>query len=359
MGKTVTFKTKPDRFEPYVNPLATAAGKAAVEKALTEAGIKPDILPRTKKSGDLQLSGEEMGALLAKIQKSGRRDERIERTLELIVSLVGERTVYQTADTYRTGDRVHPEIFPTQASGRWSVTKPGLTVFGKRGGKHVERRIFLPEPGHSIIAVDLDQVDARVVAAMSQDPGYMAIFQDPNVDLHSTVAKAVFGDVKFREAAKAISHGWNYGEGINTMVKNGVARDLAVQFDREMRMNFPGLVEWQDDVRGIAGAGKLLDNGWGRKMRADRQYAYTQAPALVGQGGTRDILAEGVLRLPLEFWPYLRVMIHDELVLSVPTKDAEEIGREVVKAFSFDFRGVPITAGCSKPGRTWAEVYEK
>lgn len=358
MGKTVTFKTKPDRFEPYVNPLATAAGKAAVEKALTEAGIKPDILPRTPKSGDLQLSGEEMGALLGKIRKSGRRDERIERTLELIMSLVGERTVYQTADTYRVGDRVHPEIFPTQASGRWSVTKPGLTVFGKRAGKHVERRIFLPEEGHSLISVDLDQVDARVVAAMSQDPGYMAIFQRGE-DLHATVAMAVFGDPKMREAAKAISHGWNYGEGVNTMVKNGVDRSLALQFDREMRMNFPGLVDWQDEVRAIAGSGELLDNGWGRKMRADRKFAYTQAPALVGQGGTRDILAEGVLRLPVEFWPYLRIMIHDELVLSVPTADAEEIGREVVKAFSFDFRGVPITAGCSKPGRTWAEVYEK
>jgi hypothetical protein len=46
-------------------------------------------------------------------------------------------------------------------------------------------------------------------------------------------------------------------------------------------------------------------------------------------------------------------------VACAPTADAEEIGREIVKAFTFDFRGVPITAGCSKPGRTWALAYDK
>jgi putative DNA primase/helicase len=361
LGKTIKFKTKPDRFEPYKSPLATAAGKAAVEKALVDAGINPEKLPRTEKSGDLQLSGEMMGDLLKKIRSSSRRDERLERVLELVVSLVSERTVYGTAYEGRAQSpdgtwRYHPSIRPTQASGRWSVSL--LTVFGKRGGKHVERRIFVPDEGQSILAIDLDQVDARVVAAMSQDPGYMAIFQRGE-DLHATVAQAVFGDAKMREAAKAISHGWNYGESVNTMVRNGVEYSLAAQFDREMRANYPGLVGWQESTREIARSGELLDNGWGRPMRADPQFAYTQGPALVGQGGTRDILAEGLLRLPLEFWPYLRVVIHDELVASVPTKDAEEIGREIVKAFTFDFRGVPITAGCSRPGQTWAEVYNK
>src|SRR5690606_24850305 len=140
-----------------------------------------------------------------------------------------------------------------------------------------------------------------------------------------------------------------------------------VQFDRRMREAYPDLVEWQNRVRSIAADDDLLDNGFGRKMRADPRFAYTQAPALVGQGCTRDILAEGLLRLPVEFWPYLRVVVHDEIVLSVPEKDYDEIAREVVKAMTFDLgevtngrlASVPITAGFSKPGRTWAEVYEK
>jgi len=362
LGKTIKFKRIPDRFEPYKSPLASPAGKACVEKALTDAGINVDRLPHTDKSGDLQISGEAMGDLLESIRGSSRRDSKIERMLELVVEQVGERTVYQSAYNGRAlapdgTYRYHPSIAPTQASGRWSVSL--LTVFGKRNGKHVERRVFGPDEGQSIIAIDLNQIDARILAGLSQDPGYMAIFQDPANDLHEQVAQAVFGDKSMREAAKAISHGWNYGESVNTMIRNGADPSLAAQFDREMRLNYPRLVEWQQEMRDIARSGQFLDNGWGRPMRADPQFAYTQGAALPGQGGTRDALGQGLLNLDTDLWKYLRVVIHDEVVLSVPTADAEEIGREVVKAFTFDFRGVPITAGCSKPAPNWALAYDK
>lgn len=366
LDKVTKYKTKPDKIEPYDNPLATKEGKEAIVAALKAEGIGERHIPTTPKSGQLSTNGDDMKALRAKVVASGREAPKVIRILDLIISLVAERTVYQTAESFRVGDRVHPSIRPYQASGRWSVTKPGLTVYGKRRGKHVERRIFLPEPGHSILAVDADQVDARAVAAHSGDERYIKIFTD-GLDLHGEVAQAVFGDRKMREAAKAISHGWNYGEGVNRMVANGVDRDLALQFDHMMRETYPALVEWQNKVRRIAQDGDLLDNGFGRMMRADPRFAYTQAPALVGQGCTRDIIAEGLLRLPLEVWPMLRVIVHDEIVLSVPTDRFAEISEIVVNAMTFDLgevtggrlASVPITAGASKPGRTWADVYEK
>lgn len=370
LGKWKRFKTKPDVWEEFVNPLASEPGREAIHEKLEALGIKSRHLPRTK-TGKPSVSGDDMKELRDKVVRYGGND-RIVRILDLVISLVAERTVYQTAEENRIDDRVHPSIRPYQASGRWSVTKPGLTVYGKRGGKHIERRIFLPEPGHRVLAVDLEQVDARAVAAHSGDEGYIEIFTKPGPDgkprdLHAEVAKTVFGTVKMREAAKAISHGWNYGEGPNRMAENGVSYELAVEFDRQMRKRYPKLVEWQRDVRHIAQSGDLLDNGFGRKMRADPRFAYTQAPALVGQGCTRDILAEGLLRLPVEFWPYLRVVVHDEIVMSVPEKDFDEIAREVVRCMTFDLgevtngrlASVPITAGFSKSGRTWAEVYEK
>jgi DNA polymerase-1 len=118
-------------------------------------------------------------------------------------------------------------------------------------------------------------------------------------------------------------------------------------------------VEWQDEVRAEGEAGHLLDNGWGRKMRCDPARAYTQAPALMGQGGARDIMGEALLRLPGEFRPYLRTIVHDEVVMSVPAKDAEEIGREVQKAMTWEWKGVPILCDLSKPGRSWGEVSAK
>jgi DNA polymerase-1 len=344
------------------SPLASDKGKEALETYLTTHGVRASRLPRTPKTGKLQTGREALEPILAAVRsRNSPAFAELEQILVLVMEVVGQRTVYRTADTFRHGDRVHPSVRPTQASGRWSVTGPGLTVYGKRGGRHVERRIFIPEEGHSLIAVDLDQVDARAVAAHSQDPEYMRIFQE-GLDVHGEVAVEIFGDRKMREVVKPISHGWNYGRSAKAISAGSDGRiplDVAEHFDAEMRRKYPRLVQWQNKVRDMAERGILLDNGFGRKMRADPMFAYTQAPALVGQGATRDILAEGMLRLPVEFWPYLRTVVHDELVLSVPTEDAEEIGRVVVEALSFDFMGVPITSQCSKPGATWAAVYEK
>jgi DNA polymerase-1 len=132
-----------------------------------------------------------------------------------------------------------------------------------------------------------------------------------------------------------------------------------MQFDQLMRDRFPRLVEWREEVRALAGSGALLDNGFGRMMRPDPQRAHTQGPALMGQGAARDIMMTGLLRLPGEILPMLRAQVHDEIVLSVPADRAEEIGRAVVEALSFEWRGVPITADVSRPGTDWSKVYEK
>lgn len=380
LNKVTKYKTKPDKIEPYASPLATKEGKEAIVGALIDCGVPEEAFPRTGKTKAISLSGDLKQSLNTYFHEHPEKRralsdvERAGEIISLVQLLVGERTIYQTVENCRVGDRVHPNIRPYQASGRWSVTEPGLTVFGKRQGRHVERRVILPEEDHYILTVDLAQVDMRAVAAHSGDEAYLDIFRKPGPDgkprdLHSEVALAVFGDVKYRDTAKFIGHGWNYGESVNRMVSGyGVSRELAIKFDQGMRERYPKLVEWQRNVRAVAEEGRLLDNGFGRLMRADERFAYTQAPALVGQGCTRDILAEGLLRLPLEFWPYLRVIVHDEIVMSVPKADFEEIARIVVESMSFDLgevtggvlASVPITAEANKPGAlTWAAAYEK
>jgi DNA polymerase-1 len=283
----------------------------------------------------------------------------------LVIAVVTTRSVYHTIENAMTADgRVHPTVTMKQSTGRWSLTKPGLTVLGKRGGRYREREVLRADPGHVIIACDLSQVDMRALAGLSGDRGYIELLRSG--DPHSEIAKALFGTAEQREEAKKIGHGWNYGRGIKGISETyDLPPGLVRQFDASMRERFPRLVQWQDEVREWAASGELLLNGWGRRMRPDPTRAHTQGPALMGQGCARDIMMEGLLRLPPELLPYLRAQVHDEVVLSVPAADAVEIQQAVIDALSFDWHApsgevVPIVAEGGPTDRTsWGDVYRK
>lgn len=345
-------------------PLATKVGKQALTEAFERLGI-PRLL-RTPKAGDLMTSGDAM----AVTKHAYGHLDGVARLCDLVATVTSERTIYQTITAHTVEGRVHPAVSMEQSTGRWSITKPGLTVVGKRGGRHREREVFLPDPGHAVISVDLAQVDARAVAALSGDPAYAQLFA-PGVDAHAEVARRIWGDASRREDAKAIGHGWNYGMGLEKLGREaGVSYEVAQQFDAAMREQFPHLVAWRDHVRDLARSGETLDNGFGRKMRPDPDRAHTQGPAFMGQGCARDLMMEGLLRLPREVYPYLRAVVHDEVVLSVPAADADEIERAVVDALSFEWRGVQILADRQRKrtgsgekvparGSSWGEVYAK
>jgi hypothetical protein len=340
----------------YKSPLATKAGKQAIGEALLALGVPEKSLWRTEKAKDLQLSAD---AMRYYGREYGQNNPDLRKLCTAVYRIVSARSVYETVQNNTMPDgRVHPRVSFKQATGRWSLTEPGLTVMGKRGGRHVERAVLLPDPGEVLISVDLSQVDMRAIAWLSKDEAYTDMLRHD--DPHAEIARALFGDVKYREDAKAIGHGWNYRRGLKAISEShDIEPKLVSQFDQSMRERFPRLIEWQNEVTALAESGSLLNNGFGRLMRPDPQRAYTQGPALMGQGGARDIMMEGMLRLPSEILPMLRAQVHDEIVLSVPEKDVEEIGRTVVDALSFDLDGVPILADVSRPGANWSLCYVK
>jgi hypothetical protein len=337
----------------YKSPLASTGGKEALEAALRAAGATS--FWRTPNSGQFDTSGEHMKHLAREYHHL----PKVREIAKHVFRIVGARSVYQTLmDNMSPDGRVHPKIGFDQATGRWSVTRPGLTVLGKRGGRHVERAVLLPDPGEVLMSADLSQVDMRAVAGLSQDLAYIEMLKKD--DPHAEIAKELFGTADRREEAKAIGHGWNYGRGIKAISEGQeIEPALVRRFDASMRERFGRLVEWQTEVRAVAEAGQLLDNGFGRLMRADPQRAHTQGPALMGQGAARDIMMTGLLRLDRRILPMLRAQIHDEIVFSVPVAEAEEVGRAVVEALSFEWRGVPILADVSKTGTDWSRCYEK
>jgi DNA polymerase-1 len=351
---------------PSAAPQNTQEGRAAIKAAFEAAGAP--YQPKTPKGA--WATGSE--AMKQMIDYYRNLPEVIELA-EVVMALNGQRTVYETTrdnmiDEDSLGWRTHPRVALRQASGRWSLTRPGLTVMGKRGGRHIEREIFVPDAGETIVCIDLAQIDARAVAVLSQDQNYMDMFKE-GVDLHSEVALRVFGDRGMREPAKVAGHGWNYGLGVDGLVKTfGIERNVAVEFHRSMREQFPRLVEWKSEMAELAKSGALLDNGFGRQMRPDVARAYTQGPALMGQGCARDLLMEGMLHLPPEILPMLRGVVHDEIVLSIPNEIVDDVEKVAVDALSFEWvppgmpNARPISVVADVAGRSsvsWGAAYAK
>jgi DNA polymerase-1 len=369
LGRTVERGRKPNKtehFVPYKAPLATRDGKDALIRAFADLGAKyfpqvdKTVITHPVTGVDVKdiATGRDAMQLMSDYYDGQYHLGGVARLCELVTVVTTVRTIYQTdANNLAPDGRVHPSVSMRQASGRWSVGS-GFTVHGKRDGKHIERDVFVADPGHVVITCDLSQVDMRAVAAHSQDRNYMKLFE-PGRDAHQEVADMLGIS---RHEAKARGHGWNYGLGAKRMIREGAKPDVVWTFVNGMANNFPRLCEWRDEVRERASDGELLDNGFGRKMRCDPSWAYTVGPALMGQGTARDITCESLLMLVdkhPDYVKYLRGHAHDEFIFSVPADQAEIIGKNIKDSFEWVWRGVPILADLSPVGSSWGECSAK
>lgn len=346
-------KGRHEEREALESPLAGKAGRAWLEAMYARYGITGP--PRTGKAHELAIGADDLAEVTSRPGCPGE----LATMITLMGVATGARTVYQTAQDWLCPDgRVHPKISARQASGRWSTTKPGLTVYGKHEGRHIERDVYVADPGEVLVSFDLRQVDMRAIAGHCQDPAYMALFA-PGRDVHTEIAIQVFGDPGRRQDAKARGHGWNYGMGPERMIRDGVDPPLAYGFDNGMRNSFPVLCSWREQIRAIGRQGMILDNGFGRRMRCEPRWAHTVAPALMGQGGARDIMGECLLALPSWTWPMLRATVHDEIILSVPPAALVDVVRAVTAAMTWTWHGVPILCDINGPGLSWGDISGK
>lgn len=356
--------------EVYASPWATDAGRDAIVAAFAAAGA--EHYPTTAKSGQLMTSADALGEKdwycpvrresfpgLLHPDVYGSNDA-VRAIVGVLGHATGARVKYAELAPHVTAQgRVHPQVGQAQGSGRWAYVKPSTSTMGKRGAAKAERDVMVADPGHVMLTSDHSQLDVRTVAALSQDPELIAMLQ-PGMDYHTAMAQVYFGDPERRDDGKPISHGTNYGQGARAIALRNGLQEAMVQAALDSRGDkFHVLVGWTNGIRRQAEAGLLLDNGFGRPMRPDPGRAFTQAPALMGQGASRDVMCESLLRLDRlsggRVRPFLRGVIHDEIVLSVPEAEAAEWQEMLREAMTWEWRGVPILCDVSAPAYRWSE----
>lgn len=102
---------------------------------------------------------------------------------------------------------------------------------------------------------------------------------------------------------------------------------LAKELLDQMKQSYPYLTLYKEQAYRFGEEHGYIENSWGRRMQVVKERAYTQAPAQLGQGTTREKMADAILRL-VERGEYyiraLRAIIHDELLMEFDENRVEE-----------------------------------
>jgi DNA polymerase-1 len=269
---------------------------------------------------------------------------------------------------------VHPSVKTLGArTSRMSIQNPALQTLPK--GDDVVRRAFIPkDEDHVIITSDLDQVEFRMFASLSQDPNLISLFNRADAtgsDPFTEIGREIYNDSnmqrsdKRRNLIKGTIYGRLYGAGVSKQaltagVPEGQMRTVSDSLDTR----FPGMALFQRQIEDV-GMRRLKAEGqgyvytWtGRRLPCDEDRVYTLLNYLI-QGGAAEVFKSNLVKLDqAELTELLIVPVHDEIVLNAPRKDAEEIKRIVQQCMTTaEGWSVPLTSGIDGPLENWGEKY--
>jgi DNA polymerase-1 len=275
--------------------------------------------------------------------------------------------------------RVHTSYHQAvAATGRLSSSDPNLQNIPIRTqeGRRI-RQAFIAPQGYRIVAADYSQIELRIMAHLSADPGLLKAFKEGQ-DVHRATAAEVFevsldevsGDQ--RRKAKAINFGLIYG-----MSAFGLARQLhlgrgeAQQYIDRYFERYPGVAQYMDRTRVLAREQGYVETLFGRrlylpeinarnKMRA--QAAERTAINAPMQGTAADIIKRAMLSV--DSWlrdegrdTKMIMQVHDELVFEVASGDVAAVSEKICQLMSGAAElAVPLLVEAGS-GDNWDEAH--
>lgn len=278
----------------------------------------------------------------------------------------------------RTG-RVHTSYNQAVTStGRLSSTDPNLQNIPIRHeeGRKI-RQAFIASPGYKILSADYSQVELRIMAHLSQDPGLLAAFSD-GLDIHTATAAEVFGvpltavDAEQRRHAKAINFGLIYGMSAFGLARQlNIERSVAQTYIQEYFKRYPGVHTYMERTRELARQQGYVTTVCGRRLyvpdinssQGMRQRAAERAAINAPMQGTA---ADMIKLAMIHLYEWLQadtvdakmiMQVHDELVFEVAEKDISSATDYIRNAMTTVMQlTVPLEVHISV-GNNWDEAH--
>lgn len=277
----------------------------------------------------------------------------------------------------KTG-RIHTTYHQVMANtGRISSTDPNLQNIPTRSdlGRRV-RKAFVAEDGYQLISLDYSQIELRILAHISKDPGLLKAFS-AGEDIHQRTAAEVFGvsleevTSDMRRKAKEINFGLNYG-----MSSYGLARRLGID-DKEAAQyistyfnQYPNVQQYMDETIAFAQDHQHVITLKGRKIpvagikdqnRMRQENAKRAAINAPVQGSAADLLKVAMVTIHHELKDQpdraaILLTVHDELVLEVRNDSVADVMQKCKEMMENAVKlDVPTPVECYQ-GSNWADL---
>ena len=277
----------------------------------------------------------------------------------------------------KTG-RVHTSFNQTRtATGRLSSSEPNLQNIPVRDelGREI-RQAFIAPSGSRLLSGDYSQIDLRVLAHLSQDPGLLQTFHNDE-DIHTATAVQLFGVAAagvtpdMRRLAKTVNFGVIYGMSSYGLEQaTELSREEANQFIISYFEKYPKVRDYLESTREKARELGYVETILGRRRaipevhslnRQLREAAERMAINMPVQGTSADIIKVAMIKLDGEMakrhlQSRLLLQVHDELIFEVPEGELQEMSRLVSRIMATAIElSLPLKVDI-KTGKNWGQM---
>lgn len=312
--------------------------------------------------------------------------EKIRDQHEVVDLLLDYREVEKLRSTYGQGlldvveddGRIRATFNQTVArTGRLSSEDPNLHNIPVRTALGREfRKAFVPRDGYELLVADYNQIELRVIAHLTDDPGLVHAFESGE-DIHNATAASVFGvkpdkvNTEQRSRAKMVSYGLAYGmEAYGLGQRLGISTGEASEILEAYFLAFPSVKSFMDEIVEKTKETGYTETLFGRRRPIPdlnspnfrvRQAAERQAMNAPIQGLAADIFKIALVEIDhalteMKAQSALVLQVHDEVILELHPDEIPEIRELTVTKMSeaAELR-VPLEVHVAL-GPTWAEA---